>query len=121
MRIDFSEESKDINFSSFRLLPEFVKVMGGDEAHMMWMKKSDQFFRDMTHLTPFGKRKMDMGACNDQGFLIFPLFFFKLQGSVDLRMVYLCLSFTHHNLHSKRLLGIWNFNNSIYRLIVDPG
>jgi hypothetical protein len=35
MRIEFLEDSEDVILSSFRLLPEFIKVISGHETHIV--------------------------------------------------------------------------------------
>src|SRR4030042_4742595 len=80
-----------------------------------------QLFAQMSDLAHFRKWKTDMGGVNNQGFLILPFLFLKLQGPVDLGIVYLDLPFAHQNLYSTGRVGPWDFHDSIHRLVIDPG
>ncbi len=73
MRIESLEDSEDVILSSFRLLPELIKVISGHKTHIVFGQKINQFPGGIFRLTPFRNRKMDMGACNNQGLLIFSL------------------------------------------------
>jgi hypothetical protein len=65
MRIDLLKKCKNIDLSPLCFLPELIKVMRGDQTHVVPIQKMTQFLGNMAHLAPFGKWKMDMGAGND--------------------------------------------------------
>jgi hypothetical protein len=114
------KETQNINLSPLRFLPELVKVVRGNEAHIVPTQEMTQLFAQMSDLAHFRKRKAGMSGSNNQGFLILLFLFLKLQGPVDLGMVSLDLSFTDQNLYSKGRVGPWDFYDTIYRLVIDP-
>ena len=82
MRIESLEDPEDIILPSLGFLPEFIELISTHETHFVSTQETGQFFRNIFHMTSFRKGKMNMGAYNDQDFLVF---FFSFSNSNALR------------------------------------